>query len=128
MLQSASEGKASVRALGRVLFGPVNCLLVMALFALKHYFQIHDGWLLQGLGLFFPVEALLLVVTPFLTSREGSIPGRRSLWFLIPLLALVLGLLIHALRWSRNQAVSVEPRSRGSDVGGSRCSWREGSS
>lgn len=97
MLQSASEGKASVRALGRVLFGPVNCLLVMALFALKHYFQIHDGWLLQGLGLFFPAEALLLGVTPFLTSREGSIPGRRSLWFLIPLLALVLGLLIHAL-------------------------------
>lgn len=86
-----------MKTLGRVLFGPVNCLLVMALFALKHYFRIHDGWLLQGLDLFFPVEALLLGVTPFLTTREGYVPGRRNVWFLIPLLALIIGLITRAL-------------------------------
>lgn len=95
MLQSAAEGKASLKRFGSTVYGFANCLLVMGLFAARHYFQISSSNLLQPVTLFFILESVLFLLAPFLLKRDGLVPDRRTPWFLVMNSLLLAGILLH---------------------------------
>jgi len=95
MLQSAAEGKASLKRFGRLVYGFANCLLVMVLFATRHYFQISGGSLLQSITLFFVLESVLFALVPLLTKRDGFVPDRHTPWFLVMSVLMLSGVLLH---------------------------------
>lgn len=92
MLQSASEGKASVGVFRRLDYGMANCWAIIALLAVKQYFGIDEGPLLVAItGLLFALTAVL-AGSPFLGFWRWSAPNRRNRVFvaLTALLAAVL--------------------------------------
>lgn len=95
MLQSAAEGKAVMKRLGGLVYGFANCLLVIGLLAIRHYFQLGAGNLLLYITLFYCLESLLFAGVPFLTRREGLVPDRRTPWFLVLSGLLAAGIILH---------------------------------
>lgn len=84
-----------MKRFGGVIYGYANCLLVMGLFAARHYFQIGSGNLLQCLMLFFLLESALFALSPLLTKREGLLPDRRTPWFLAMNSLLIAGIVLN---------------------------------
>lgn len=84
-----------MKRFGSLVYGFANCLLVMGLFAARHYFQINGGNLLHSIRLFFVLESVLFALTPFLTKKEGLVPDRRTSWFLVMNSLLLSGVLLH---------------------------------
>ncbi len=95
MLQSAAEGKAYLKRFGSTVYGFANCLLVMGLFAARHYFQISSSSLLQPVTLFFILESVLFLLAPFVAKRDGLVPDRRTPWFRVMGSLLLAGILLH---------------------------------
>lgn len=84
-----------MKRFGSTVYGFANCLLVIGLFAARHYFQFSSGNLLQFVTLFFVLESVLFLLAPFLTKRDGLVPDRRSSWFLVMDSLLLAGVLLH---------------------------------
>lgn len=88
----------------RSVYGTANCLLVIGLFAVSHYFQLQGDSILRATRLVFLFEALLYGLTPFLARKEGLVPGRDSRWFpvltALPVLSIILYFAARAWGWN----------------------------
>ncbi|MFO7625793.1 MAG: potassium transporter TrkG [Candidatus Fermentibacteraceae bacterium] len=84
-----------MKRFGGLVYGFANCLLVMVLFAARHYFQISGGSLLQSVTVFFVLESVLFALAPFLTKREGLVPDRRTPWFMVMNALLIAVVMLH---------------------------------
>lgn len=84
-----------MKRFGGLVYGFVNCLLVIGLFAARHYFQISGGSPMQYFTVFFMAESALFALIPFLTKREGLVPDRMAPWFAVISALLAAGIILH---------------------------------
>ena len=83
-----------MRRLGGLVYGPVNCVLIIIMFAFKHYFLLQDDLALAILRGLFLGEALLLGLIPFLVGGKSPAPRWKNPWFLAPTLLLAASLFL----------------------------------